>query len=356
MIKRTVTLAELGLPAQLPLPKRQDWGIGMVGYGGFGAGSHAPAYRQLGWNIVAVCDPSPQAQTRAREDGVPFITGELEEFLHHPGLEVVDLQTQPNLRPAIVTAAAACGLPIATAKPLGLSWDDCQSLAATARSHGTRFSVHQNYRWMPAPYAARALVDAGLLGTLHHASIEHFGDQDRSLAGHPYYSVVEDFITVQWNNHFVDLLRFWTGHDAHRVWTRTGRAANQNFVGDNLLHSLHDFGPGLTGHIIHSELLRSGLQGSVCRLDGDLGSVTFGIWDRTLHLQCEATGPDPVELDVSPLARVESVAASMANLLIALEEGHEPMVTADGNLPTMATVFAEYTSAQRGGEWVAVGA
>ncbi|HQE62827.1 MAG TPA: hypothetical protein PLV10_11180, partial [Candidatus Latescibacteria bacterium] len=52
-----ITLQELGVSAEFPLPKRSDWGIGMVGFGGIARTSHAPAYKNAGWKIVAVADP-----------------------------------------------------------------------------------------------------------------------------------------------------------------------------------------------------------------------------------------------------------------------------------------------------------
>ena len=45
---------ELGIPETMPLPRRNDWRIGMVGFGGIARTSHAPAYHSAGWPVVAV--------------------------------------------------------------------------------------------------------------------------------------------------------------------------------------------------------------------------------------------------------------------------------------------------------------
>jgi len=67
MERITITPRELNLPESIPLPKRKDWRIGIVGFGGIARGAHAPAYRDAGWTIVAVADPDPNAQKEAKE-------------------------------------------------------------------------------------------------------------------------------------------------------------------------------------------------------------------------------------------------------------------------------------------------
>ena len=64
---KQITPAELGIPESIPLPKRMDWRIGMVGFGSIARHAHAPAYKDVGWPIVAVADPDPDAQKEARE-------------------------------------------------------------------------------------------------------------------------------------------------------------------------------------------------------------------------------------------------------------------------------------------------
>ena len=80
-----------------------------------------------------------------------------------------------------------------------------------AESAGTKLAVHQNYRWMKTNYLAYHIIKRGLIGEPFFVSIEIFGQQDVQLGGHSYYSQCHDFLTIQWDNHLADLLRFWTG-------------------------------------------------------------------------------------------------------------------------------------------------
>ncbi len=107
MAHSKITPRELGIPGSIPLPERKDWRIGMVGFGGIARGGHAPSYRDVGWPIVAIADPDPNAQKEARERyGVERIYSDYRELANDDEVEVIDLLTQPTLRKAVVQAAA----------------------------------------------------------------------------------------------------------------------------------------------------------------------------------------------------------------------------------------------------------
>jgi len=350
-----ITPKKLGIPETIPLPQRKDWGIGMVGFGGIARGAHAPAYRSIGWPVVAVADPDPAAQRIAKEQfGIERIDTSFEDLIADPAVEVVDLLTHPTLREEVVAAAAKAGKPLITEKPFGQTLEECVRMVEVAEQAGIKLAVHQNYRWMKANFLAYHIIRKGWIGEPFFASIEIFGQQDVGLADHPFYSKCDNFLTIQWNNHLADLLRYWTGRDAKRVFARTGRMRGQNFAGDNLLCSIADFGEGLTGHILHSELLRSSLGGSQCRVDGDKGSIVFDFWGSWLNLESHLLGKGVFTLDTSKLHYPESFCGSMGDFLIALEEDREPLVSGRSNLATIRTILAEDQSARAGGEWVEV--
>ncbi len=349
-----ITLDELCLPRELPMPRRKDWRIGMIGFGGIARGAHVPAYRSVGWNVVAAADPDPAAQKEAREKfGIPKVYSDYHDMVADPEVEVIDLLTHPTLREGAVRAAAEAKKPIATEKPLAGSLAEAERIVAIAAEAGIPFAVHQNYRWRKCCYLAHHIIQKGLIGTPFFGAIEIAGTQDVHLANHPFYAKCTDFLTVQWNTHLADLLRFWTGRDAARVLARTGRMAGQSFVSDNLLIVLYDFGPGLTGHVLHTELLRSsGATGGVrCRVDGDKGSIVFD-FDNQLTLDSLVLGGGPRALDTSGGTYISSFAGSMGDFLLSIEEGREPLVSARSNLATIRTIFAEDRSTREGGAWL----
>ncbi|MCC6443244.1 MAG: Gfo/Idh/MocA family oxidoreductase [Armatimonadetes bacterium] len=353
--ERRITLKELSLPESLPMPRRSDWGIGMIGFGGIARGAHAPAYRSMGWNIAAIADPDPAAREAARSQfGIERVYDDYRDLLADESVEVIDLLTHPTFRTEAVQAAAQAGKPLISEKPFGQSLEECRRMVETAARAGISLSVHQNYRWMKANYLAHHLIRQGWIGEVFFASIEIYGQQDVGLANHPFYARCDNFLTIQWNNHLADLLRYWTGRDTRRVLARTGRMNGQNFVSDNLLVSLHDFGEGLTGHILHSELLRSDMGGVQCRCDGSEGSILFDFWGSSLRLQSRRLGPDVCALDMAGATYPDSFAGSMGDFLRSLEEGCPSTVSGQNNLATIRTILAEHESVQAGGRWVEV--
>jgi predicted dehydrogenase len=350
-----VTCAELGIPGRFPLPKRQDWRIGFIGFGGF-ANAHRRAYTSVGWKIAAVADPSEAARARAHElTGCDRLYADHRELLADPDVDVALLITQPTLRESIIADAAAAGKPMLCEKPLARNLAECERIVRIVEDAGLPFAVSQNYRWAGVNYHVRRLVEKGYIGKPYFAAIEIHGQQDVELAEHPFYPTCDDFLTVEWNVHMIDLLRHWTGCEPRRVFACTRRMDGQNFHSDNLLLSFVDFGPGLTGHILHSELLRSTLGSRRCRIDGDAGSLVFELSGNRLTLDSKPLGRGVVSLDVTPPEPVYSQCGSMGDLLISIEEGREPLVSARRNLATMRQVLAEQAGVKLGGAWMDLG-
>jgi predicted dehydrogenase len=298
---RAITAEELGVVTAIPLPQKRDWRIGIVGFGGISS-AHVPAYQEAGWSIIAVADPSEAAQARAGQ-ALPQVQvySDYRQLLEEASVDVVSVLTQPDLRLPVVEAAAKFGRPLLIEKPLANTLEEAQQIVEIGEEHALPIAVSQNYRWAGSNFFARQLIEQGYIGEVHFASIEIFGTQDRDLEGHEFYSQCSDFLTVQWNTHLADLLQFWTDAVPQRRWTVTRRSAGQRFKSDNLLVSVVDFGTGLTGHILHSELVRSGATGAMCRIDGSAGSIVFPMSGDYLEIYAAKLDGEAARFDLKPL-------------------------------------------------------
>ena len=350
----SITLDDLNLPRSIPRPERNDWRIGVIGYGGI-ARPHTEAYLEAGWNIVAVADPDPEARERA-EAAIPGVRthADYRAVIDDDAVEVVSLLTQPTLRLAAIEAAFAAGKPVLVEKPLANTREECEDIVALADRTGIPIAVSQNYRWNGGSFYARSLVEQGYLGNPYYVGFEIQGNQDVMLRDHPYYAHCEHFLAIQWNIHMADLMRFWLDRDPRRVFTVTRRMQKQNFRSDNLLLSVVDFGEGVTGHVVHSELLRSNLTKLEARIDGDAGSIVFDLYQPRLTLSSERTGPEPKILDLEGARPAHSMSGPMGDLLISIETGREPATSARSNLATIKHVFADIAGIDAGGAWVPV--
>lgn len=341
----------MGQPGQIPLSRsfrkpERPFSIGVVGLGGISS-VHLNAYRENDWPVVVGADIDPaRRQWAQREHGLSEVVDDWRRVVEDPRVEVVSLLTHPNFRQDVVSACAQLGKPILVEKPLASSLSEAKLLADTAASIPT--TVSQNYRWLPGPFLAHQLICQGKIGEPFFVTLEIFGSQDRDLAGHPFYSTCADFLTVQWNTHLADLIRHFTGRDPVRVSTRTRRGPGQNFVSDNVLQSWWELDGGATGHILHSELARSGNTWDRFRIDGPLGTIEGGIWASWLTLDTEDTGR--LKIDTGNLP--STFGGPMGDLLASVEAGDPPSLSFKNNLPTLAAVYAEQASAERDGEWV----
>jgi myo-inositol 2-dehydrogenase/D-chiro-inositol 1-dehydrogenase len=135
--------------------------VGVVG-GGFIAGVHLAAWRQLGAARLVVFDVHPE-RTRARASGVgaePMDS--LAELI--AAVDVVDVCTPTDTHRATVEAAAAAGRHVICEKPIARSLADAQALAEACDRAGVRLLVAHVVRYFPEYAAAQAAVAAGRIG------------------------------------------------------------------------------------------------------------------------------------------------------------------------------------------------
>lgn len=342
---------EFGVPKGYCRPKRNDWGIGLVGFGGI-AQNHLASYRAAGWVVTAIADPSIVAQQKAKEQGIPKIYTNYQDLIADPAVEVVVILTQPNIRIEPIEKALQMGKPVLTEKPLAATWAEAVRLADLSDKYGVQLAVSQNYRWMANPFAIKHLIEQGWIGKPYYGQISLFGSQDIDLRDHAFYSRCDDFLTLQWNNHLADLLSSWFGAKPQRVQATTRRRNGQNFVSDNLFLSVTDYGQGLTGHIVHSELLCAGMGSNDCRIDGDEGSLIFPLWGNTIRMASKRLPEGSVDLVVEGKDFAHTQIGTLGDLLCAVEEKREPIISARRNLATLSHVFAEHKSTLSSGQWV----
>ena len=181
--------------------------IGVVGLGFMGS-THLQAYEKIEraeLAAVASSDPKKLAGDLSRIGGNLEVQGAKldfgnakryatsEELFGDPGVEAVDLCLPTYLHAPASNAALSAGKHVLVEKPMALSGEECDGMIAAARSNGKVLMVAQVIRFWPDYVAARDLVKAGQLGTVHSASFRRrcaapawskwLGDRKRSGGG-----------------------------------------------------------------------------------------------------------------------------------------------------------------------------
>src|SRR6516162_9381120 len=101
------------------LPKRLDYGIGIVGAGGIVNYAHLPAYKKAGFKVVGITDQKlEQAERTAKEHAIAKVYSNIAELLADKDVEIVDVAVYPSVQLQIVEQVTEAGKHLLCQKPL----------------------------------------------------------------------------------------------------------------------------------------------------------------------------------------------------------------------------------------------
>jgi predicted dehydrogenase len=185
--------------------------LGLIGLGDFGLFA-ARAYAEMDEvRIVAVSDVNPR---RARADVVSGAG-----FYHHyhdlitaPEVEIVVVNTPPHLHGPMALEAALAGKHIFVEKPLALTIEEGEKVAAAARRSGVWLTIDYVLRHHPLHALAAEVIHEELLGPLRHWALENFATDEGLERDHWFWEPERSGgIHVEHGVHFFDLCNHLVG-------------------------------------------------------------------------------------------------------------------------------------------------
>ena len=150
--------------------------IGVIGYG-WVAGAHIEAINASSRaQVTAVCSSRDldSAELSSTHGGKIDTYTELAQMLARDDIHAVSICSYPNQHRDHAIAAAAAGKHLIIEKPLALSLEHCQDIAAAVKSAGVHACVCFECRFSSQFTATKAVIDQGLLGQLHYGEIDYF--------------------------------------------------------------------------------------------------------------------------------------------------------------------------------------
>lgn len=150
--------------------------VGIVGYG-WAAGAHIPAINASPLAQVTTICSSRQLNARelSTHHGCDLrTTPSLDALLDDPEVDVVSICSYHAQHAHQVIAAAEAGKHIICEKPLALSLKDVRAIERAVRKAGVGFCLCFELRFSSQFRAIKALLDQGLLGTLHYAEVDYY--------------------------------------------------------------------------------------------------------------------------------------------------------------------------------------
>ena len=224
-----------------PGPSSTTTEIGLVGCGAITELMLA-AYRSAGFNVTALCDPiAAAAEARcARFFPDARVFSDHRELLARTQVEVVDVATHTDVRPAIVSDCLQAGRHVLSQKPFVEDIGVGEQLCDLADRQGVKLAVNQNGRWAPHFSYLRAAVAGGLIGDVSSADFSVHWSHDRDVAG-TRFADMRDLILLDFGIHWFDLVNALCGGRARSVFAQAGRSAGQQMNAPSHAQVLIDY-------------------------------------------------------------------------------------------------------------------
>ncbi len=339
---------------------KRDYGIGIIGAGFIVADCHIPAYQAAGFNPVAIASRTPErAREVAQVRNIPRVYDTYRELLTDPVVEVVDIAYPPQFQLEVIREVAAHAghiKGVLAQKPLAMNYADAAEIVRLCEEAGIVLAVNQNMRYDQSIRALKTVLDRGYLGesvlaTIEMRAIPHWM---------PWAEGLKSVTTYLMSIHHLDAFRFLFG-DPDRVLASTRPDPRLDFSHTD----------GINLYILEYE---SGLR--ACAWDDVWTGPAREGSERDIYIRWRVEGteglargtigwpdypnPTPSTLDFTTARQPgywfqprwtevwfpDAFQGTMAQLLLAIEQGAEPEISGRDNLKTIALVEAVYRAAQ----------
>ena len=282
--------------------------IGVIGVGQIGK-HHLNNYQKIeDAEIVAIADiDEAEANRVSGLFDIPHVYTDFRELLKRDDIVAVDVCLHNNLHMPVTVAALQAGKHVYCEKPMAGAYCDAETMYRTAQELGLKLSIQLNTLFSKESKAAKALIDAGMLGKLYHGRATGFRRR-----GRPYVDGYGSPAFVQKHNsaggamydmgvyHIANMLYLLGNPEVQRVTGKTyqevdmdaARRASSGYNVEELGLGFVRLQDNITMDIIEAwSILLDGLEGS--SIVGSKGGVRlqpFGFFQSAgdLDLDCTA--------------------------------------------------------------------
>jgi predicted dehydrogenase len=354
-----MTSSSHGLDYLAQLPADRGTPIGCIGAGFIMADCHLVAYREAGFNPIAISSRSfEKAQEVAERHAIPRVYADYHQLLDDSEIQVVDIAVPPDLQLGVVREAVTKShvKGILAQKPLGVNYAEAVEIVELCEQAGITLAVNQNMRYDHSIRACKSLLDRGDLGEPVFASID--------MRAIPHWMPWQErlgWVTLRiMSIHHLDSFRYLFG-DPERVFAsvRTDPRTSEKFAHeDGICLYILEYANGMRASS-WDDVWTGPSEGAAdpdtsigWRVEGTSGVAkgTIG-WPsypaRTPSTLDYMSTNSPGQWHQPRWDEVwfpDAFVGPMAQLLVALENGAEPEISGRENLGTMALVEACYRS------------
>jgi len=153
--------------------------IGIIGAGVIAVGGHIPAYRKLGYKVLALADNAPgRAEKFARELEVPYYYEDYHKLLARDDIDAVSVCVPTFLHEELAVAVLEAGKHLYLEKPPAFDEAGIRHIYDISKKVKRTLLVGSNSLYQPQYKIAKALVDSGRLGKIYVAKVNRAQRRD----------------------------------------------------------------------------------------------------------------------------------------------------------------------------------
>ena len=344
------------------MPRDKSIGIGCIGSGFIMADCHLVAYRQAGFNPVAIAARNMERTKQvASRHAIPKAYQDYREMLDDPQVEIIDVAVPPDIQFDVIreiTSHRNRIRGILAQKPLGVDYEQALKIVGMCEEAGIKLAVNQNMRFDQSVRGLKSLLNQRAFGEPVLATIDM-----RAIPHWMPWQERQGWVTLRiMSIHHLDTFRYWFG-DPIRVFAsirsdpRTSRHfEHQDGICLYILEYENGFraaawddvwaGPAMEGSASDS-YIRWRVEGTEGMARGTIGWPEYPKpTPSTLDYTTVSNGSEWIQPRWPEVWFPDAFVGTMSQLLCALEDGTEPEIGGRDNLQTMALVDAAYLSAR----------
>lgn len=328
--------------------------VGIIG-ASFAKAAYLPALRHVeGAEVVAIASARlDSAQAAASEFGVPAAYDDWRAMLDEHAPDLVCIATPTDTHCEMTLAAIEKGAAVLCEKPTAMDAGEAQAMLDAAEAAGVVHMIDHELRFNPNRRKAKALIDAGELGTIRHVSIANiaasYGDPASRPAG-DWWSLAERGGGRLGANgsHQTDLVRWWLGEVGavsgqaltmipNRICKKTGEAWTA--TADDFAHYTMEMQSGALVSVVISAIARHGLDNTT-QVFGSEGTLILD--NATEKMLFARAGEDFTEIqEDDPNAALPGVGKGIWNVSVVALLREMCAAIAEGRAPKEGATFLD---------------
>lgn len=327
--------------------------VGLIGTGAI-AHKHAQAYKNIGYEIVAVSNKTEERGRAFAEKWGGTFYPDWKDVCRHPEVDFIDLCTFPDVRFEPLRVAADAGKHIQVQKPIALNVAAAQQMVDYAKSKNVLLSVVSQGRFYDSILFLKKALEAGRLGKIFQADayVKWWRSEDyysRPIKGS--WAVEGGGSLINQGIHQVDWLLYLIG-DVKQVFGQWHLGVRHKIESDDVLSALLRFESGATGVIQTSTAMWPGFTERI-ELHGTKGSAVLSgdrltRWEvvddegeaAPVMAEGSSGSSDPMAISLAPFER------AFLNFGAAIAGKHPPLISGEEGLRALQLVQSIYTSAR----------